>query len=97
MKISTIGKESEVTLPTQIRLHLAYARGILPTICGFVDTRLSGPTKRMEGPVCFPGVYHAHGEGLTAAARFFMTGKRATPEPITFPDERAGEYFVSNH
>jgi len=86
-----------VTLPTQIRLHLAYAKGILPMICGFVDTGLSGPIEWTEGPVCFPGVYHAHGEGLTAAARFFMTGKRAPPESSTFPDERAGEYFGSNH
>ena len=58
-----------------MRLHLAYARGIfLPTIRRFVETGLSGPIERMEGPLCFPGIYHAHGEGLTAAVQFFATG-----------------------
>ena len=55
MKISTIGKESEVTLPTQVRLHLAYAGCILHWIRRFVETGLSGPVERMEGPLCFPG------------------------------------------
>jgi len=36
-----------------LRLHLAHARSILLMVREFVETGLSGPVERMEGPLSF--------------------------------------------